>query len=82
MRKNSLSIILIGGSMENYIVRVYRRDIQNTCGVTGLVENVENEEKLVFHSLEELLSILSINPMKSQDNYQPDVMRIDPRQRR
>lgn len=67
--------------MENYIVRVYRRDIQNTCGVIGLVENVENEEKLVFHSLEELCSILSINPMKSQDSHQPEVVRMEPRQR-
>jgi len=49
--------------MENYIVRVYRRDIQDTCGVTGIVENVENEEKLVFHSLEELCSILSVKPV-------------------
>lgn len=68
--------------MENYIVRVYRRDIQNTCGVVGLVENVENEEKLVFHSLEELCSILSINPVKSDDEHQRDVVRMEPRQRR
>jgi len=68
--------------MENYIVRVYRRDIQNTCGVVGLVENVENEEKLVFHSLEELCSILSINPTRSDEKHQRDVVRMEPRQRR
>jgi hypothetical protein len=67
--------------MENYIVRVYRRDIQNTCGVTGLVENVENEEKLVFHSLEELCSILSINPVKAQDEQHFDAVQVGPRQR-
>ena len=61
--------------MENYIVRVYRRDIQNTCRVIGLVENVENEEKLVFHSLEELCSILSINLLKLQDSNRLDVVR-------
>ena len=61
--------------MENYIVRVYRRDIQNTCGVIGLVENVENEEKLVFHSLEELCSILSINLLRLQDSNHLDVVR-------
>jgi hypothetical protein len=71
----------MGGSMENYIVRVYRRDIQNTCGVTGLVENVENEEKLVFHSLEELCSILSINPVKVPDHQAFDAIRVGPRQR-
>ncbi len=67
--------------MENYIVRVYRRDIQNTCGVTGLVENVENEEKLVFHSLEELCSILSINPVRAQGEQRFEAVRVVPQQR-
>ncbi len=62
--------------MENYIVRVYRRDIQNTCGVTGLVENVENEEKLVFHSLEELCSILSIRPVQTQGEQYLDTVKM------
>lgn len=67
--------------MENYIVRVYRRDIQNTCGVTGLVENVENEEKLVFHSLEELCSILSVTPVKTHDEQHFEAVRVVPQQR-
>lgn len=67
--------------MENYIVRVYRRNIQNTFEVTGLVENVEYEERLVFHSLEELCSILSINPVKSQDEQHSDAVRVGPRKR-
>lgn len=54
--------------MENYIVRVYRRDMRNTYGVVGLVENVENEEKIVFHSLEELCSILSLCPARHDAN--------------
>lgn len=62
--------------MENYVVRVYRRDVQNTHGVVGIVENVENEEKLVFHSLEELCSILSISPVMSPVEAMADAGRI------
>jgi len=71
----------MGESMENYIVRVYRRDVQNMREVTGLVENVESEEKVVFHSLEELCSILSINPVKTQDEQHFDTVLAGPRQR-
>lgn len=62
--------------MENYIVRVYRRDRRNTHGVVGLVENVENEEKLVFHSLEELCSILSICPSRPDVEQQVESVRV------
>ena len=62
--------------MENYIVRVYRRDMQNTHGVVGLVENVEKEEKLVFHNLEELCSILSICPAKPDADRWMDPVRV------
>lgn len=46
--------------MENYIVRVYRR---NACGpndVVGYVECVENAETLPFVSFAELLAIFSV----------------------
>ena len=65
--------------MENYIVRVYRRDVKNTFAVTGVVENVEREEKAVFHSLEELCSILSINPVRTQDEQYLDTIWVGPR---
>lgn len=69
--------------MENYIIRVYRRDIQNSSGVTGLVENVENEERVAFHSLEELCSILSIIPSKTREDLRYDVVpvRVHPQHR-
>ena len=61
--------------MENYIVRVYRRDMQDNHELVGLVENVENEEKLAFHSLEELCSILSVCPVAASVEPRPDTGR-------
>ena len=48
--------------MENYIVRVYRRDDQNPDEVIGMVERVEREDRRPFHSLSELCKILSLCP--------------------
>lgn len=48
--------------MENYIVRVYRRDDQNPDKVIGTVERVEKEDRQPFHSLSELSKILSLCP--------------------
>lgn len=44
--------------MENYIVRVYRRDEFDADGLAGLVEIVETGEKRRFHSLGELMAVL------------------------
>ncbi len=46
--------------MENYIVRVYRRDIADPNGIVGLVEIVEREETVAFHSVFELMEILTM----------------------
>ena len=44
--------------MENYIVRIYRRDDeQNT--IAGIVEVVGTQEKKTFKTHEELLAILN-----------------------
>ncbi len=45
--------------MENYILRIYRRDQYHPDRVVGIVEDVENGESLSFRSLTELIQILS-----------------------
>lgn len=42
--------------MESYVLRIYRRDGEGR--LTGLVERVETQERLAFHSARELWSIL------------------------
>lgn len=46
--------------VDNYIVRIYRRDEENLRKIAGIVEQVGTEEKRSFHSLDELWTILSI----------------------
>ena len=48
--------------MENYIVRIYRRDCSNPEKVTGMLESVEQETRQPFHSIGALRSLLSVNP--------------------
>ena len=48
--------------MENYIVRIYRRDEQNPDDVIGMVERVEWDDRQPFHGLSELCEILSLRP--------------------
>jgi len=48
--------------MENYIVRIYRRDDLNPDDVIGMVERVERDDRQPFHSLSELYEILSLCP--------------------
>jgi hypothetical protein len=45
--------------MENYILRIYRRDECQPGSVIGLVEVVETGEKQSFKTLTELMSILA-----------------------
>jgi hypothetical protein len=45
--------------MDSYIVRMYRRDADNPENLVGLVETVGEEEKRPFHSVSELVAILS-----------------------
>ena len=44
--------------MENYILRIYRRDAQRPDRVVGMVEDVANGETLSFRSLGELTAFL------------------------
>jgi hypothetical protein len=45
--------------MENYIVRVFRRDPDDSERLTGQVETAGKEEKKAFRNFEELMMILS-----------------------
>lgn len=44
--------------MDNYIIRIYRRDEEDLRKVAGIVEQVGTEEKRSFHNLDELWAIL------------------------
>ncbi len=44
--------------MENYIVRIYRRDDEQNA-IAGIVEIVERQEEKPFKDLKELLAILN-----------------------
>lgn len=45
--------------MDSYIVRLYRRDAENPENLVGLVETVGEDEKRPFHTVSELVAILS-----------------------
>lgn len=51
--------------MENYIVRIYRRDQDRPSEIAGLVELVEVEKKQAFKNMDELSQILC-SPMKKK----------------
>ncbi len=44
--------------MDNYIVRIYRRNPRHPERLVGVVENVERESQQRFHTAHELLEIL------------------------
>ncbi len=46
-------------TMENHIVRVFRRDPDDPERLTGQVETAGKEEKKAFRNFEELMMILS-----------------------
>jgi hypothetical protein len=44
--------------MENYIIRIYRRDDQDPAKVTGILESVEQQSQQAFSSLTALQGLL------------------------
>lgn len=52
--------------MENFIVRIYRRDSVDPWKIAGMVENVVKGENTSFKSAEELMKILK-TPSKAAD---------------
>jgi hypothetical protein len=51
--------------LENYIVRIYRRDHDESAKVAGIVESVETEKKKAFKNMDELARILCNPEAKS-----------------
>lgn len=45
--------------MENYILRIYRRDAQHAERVAGVIEDVENGQTRSFRTLGELMALLA-----------------------
>ena len=45
--------------MESYIVRLYRRDVTNSENLVGLIETVGVDKARSFHTVAELVAILS-----------------------
>ena len=54
--------------MENYIVRIYRRDKKDSAKVIGIVESVEKGTRHTFHTLNSLRSVLMKRPDCSSPN--------------
>ena len=54
--------------MDSYIVRIYRRHETRQHGVIGLVEMVGNDEKRLFHNLNELTAILAETPSNASQS--------------
>lgn len=46
--------------MENYIVRIYRRDEANPDKLTGVFESVEKETRSTFTTLDSLIDLLTL----------------------
>lgn len=51
--------------MENYIVRIYRRDQDDPERVTGMLESVETQTRRPFNTLRALHSLLSDEDISS-----------------
>ncbi len=49
----------VGGSVDNYIVRIYRREKDNPRMLVGLVEEVGVSGKKAFNNLDDLWEILN-----------------------
>ncbi len=57
--------------MENYIVRIYRRDANDPNHVIGTVEHAETRERSSFHSLAALIGLLSEPDTKTSGDGKP-----------
>lgn len=60
-------------TMDNYVVRIYRRDTKNPGLLVGVVEEAGVEGKRAFHNLDELWAILRsgnrLSEWKKGDNH-------------
>jgi hypothetical protein len=44
--------------MKTYVVHVYRRHPDDAESITGILEDIENEEKVLFHTFNEFKSLM------------------------
>lgn len=58
--------------MENYIVRIYRRDDNDSENVVGMLENVETQQQQLFHNLVTLTKLLTGRSGGNAGSTQPD----------
>ncbi|GEM_PF-1762179 len=65
--------------MENYIVRVYRREEGDPEAVVGVLENVETRQQRVFHSLRGLCGMLACQPPSAAPASPDGTQAPDPR---
>ena len=63
--------------MESYIVRLYRRDVDNPEYLVGLVETVGESEPQPFHTVSELVAILSEPPSSDKRIAKPMLKLIE-----
>ncbi len=64
--------------MENYIVRIYRRDEYQPGSLVGLVELVETGETQRFRTLSELTSIFAKTPAMMEEQAAGEKPHIEP----
>ena len=48
------------GKMDNYVLRIYRRDLDNPEATVGMLHEVATEVKRPFHGLAELYEMLCL----------------------
>ena len=48
-----------GQTLDSYIIRIYRRDVENGRELAGLVERIGNGKRLAFGTSEELWAFLT-----------------------
>jgi hypothetical protein len=53
--------------MENYIVRIYRRDEQDPNNIVGTLESVEQQTRQSFKNMNALKRLLSSSPKPQPD---------------
>ena len=65
-----------GGSVDNYIVRIYRREKDNPRVLVGLVEEVGKKGKRAFNDLDDLWEILNAGKRMTNPGRQETVRRM------
>ena len=59
--------------MKNFVIRVYRQDEEDLNKVVGVFENIEDEVKTRFSSMEDLIKILCSQPRTGPPIHEEEV---------